>query len=73
MLWLWQLAHLGDSEARWYILCIKARHVVSQFLPVLPDTGFVLTSSTVGTASVVLFVEDPQELYSNMYETWTGG
>ena len=42
MLWLWQLAHLGDSEARWYILCIKARHVVSQVLLVLPDTCFVL-------------------------------
>ena len=42
MLWIWELSHLGDSEARWYILGSKARHVVSHFLLVLPDTGFVL-------------------------------
>ena len=42
MLWIWQLSHLGDSEARRYILGSKARHVVSHFLLVLPDTGFVL-------------------------------
>ena len=66
MLWIWQLSHLGDSEARRYILGSKASHVVSHFLLVLPDTGFVLKSSTeeeiAGTASVVLSVEDPQEL-----------
>ena len=62
MLWIWQLSHLGDSEARLYILGSKARHVVSHFLLVLPETGFALKSSTAGTASVVLFVEDPQEL-----------
>ena len=33
MLWILQLSPLGDSEAG---------HVVSQFLLVLPDTGFVL-------------------------------
>ena len=42
MLWIWQLSDLGDSEARCYILCSMARHVVAQFLLVLPDTGFVL-------------------------------
>ena len=62
MLWIWQLSHLGDSAARRYILGRKARHVVSHFLLVLPETGFALKSSTAGTASVVLFVEDPQEL-----------
>ena len=64
MLWIWQLSHLGDSEARRYILGSKARHFVSQFLLVLPDTGFVLKSSTEeemdGTASVVLSVPGDQ-------------
>ena len=32
MLWIWELSHLGDSEARRYILGSKARHVVSHFL-----------------------------------------
>ena len=32
MLWIWELSHLGDSEAKRYILGNKARHVVSYFL-----------------------------------------
>ena len=36
------LSRLGDSEARRYILGSKARHVVSHFLLVLPETGFAL-------------------------------
>ena len=46
MLWIWQLSHLGDSEARRYILGSKASHVVSHFLLVLPETGFAIKSST---------------------------
>ena len=46
MLWIWQLSHLRDSEARRYILGSKARHVVTHFLLVLPETGFALKSST---------------------------
>ena len=45
-LWIWQLSHLGESEARLYILGSKARHVVSHFLLVLPVIGFAPKSST---------------------------
>ena len=46
MLWIWQLSHLGDSEARLFSLGSKARLVVSHFLLVLPVTGFAPNSST---------------------------
>ena len=46
MLWILQPSHLGDREARRYILVSKARHVLSHFLLVLPETGFALKSST---------------------------
>ena len=42
MLWIWQLSHLGDREARWYLLVSKVRHVLSHFLLVLSETGFAL-------------------------------
>ena len=45
MLWIWQLSHLGDREARRYILVSKARHVLSHFMLVLPETGFCSKSS----------------------------
>ena len=68
MLWIWQLSHLGDSEARLYILGSNARHVVSHFLLVLPMIGLAPKSSTAihieemaGTAPVDLSVEDPQK------------
>ena len=46
MLWIWQLSHLGDSEARLFSLGSEARLVMSHFLLVLPVVGFAPNSST---------------------------
>ena len=68
MLWIWQLSHLGDSEARLFRLGSKARLVVSHFLLVLPVLASLqiavlpfIIEEMAGTAPVVLSVEDPQE------------